>query len=87
MRSPRPGRRASSRGQRDGRRRLRGIDDVQAHPGDLRPGQQERYEALGRAIDNLKAVTITVPGFDAEQGTFNTHHRLLAGPIGGGRFQ
>jgi hypothetical protein len=34
---------------------------------------KERYEALGRAIDNLKAVTITVPGFDAEQGTFNTH--------------
>ena len=34
---------------------------------------KERYEALGRAIDNLKAVTITVPGFDAQQGTFNTH--------------
>ena len=34
---------------------------------------KERYEALGRAIDNLKAVTITVPGFDAEQGTFNAH--------------
>jgi len=34
---------------------------------------KERYEALGRAIDNLKAVTITVPGFDAEQGTFHTH--------------
>lgn len=34
---------------------------------------KERYEALGRAIDNLKAVTITVPGFDAEQGTFNSH--------------
>ncbi len=34
---------------------------------------KERYEALGRAIDNLKAVTITVPGFDAAQGTFNTH--------------
>jgi hypothetical protein len=34
---------------------------------------KERYEALGRAIDNLKAVTITIPGFDAEEGTFNTH--------------
>ena len=34
---------------------------------------KERYEALGRAIDNLKAVTITVPGFDAQQGTFNAH--------------
>ena len=34
---------------------------------------KERYEALGRAIDNLKAVTITIPGFDADEGTFNTH--------------
>lgn len=34
---------------------------------------RERYQALGRAIDNLKDVTITVPGFDAEQGMFNTH--------------
>jgi hypothetical protein len=34
---------------------------------------KERYEALGRAIDNLKSVTITVPGFDAEQGAFNAH--------------
>jgi len=34
---------------------------------------KERYLALGRAIDNLKAVTITIPGFDAEQGTFDSH--------------
>jgi len=34
---------------------------------------RERYQALGRAIDNLKAVTVTVPGFDAEQGAFNAH--------------
>ena len=33
----------------------------------------ERYAALGRAIDNLKAVTVTVPGFDAATGTFNEH--------------
>jgi hypothetical protein len=34
---------------------------------------RERYAALGKAIDNLKAVTITIPGFDAEHGTFDSH--------------
>ena len=34
---------------------------------------KERYLALGRAIDNLKAVTITIPGFDAQHGTFDSH--------------
>jgi len=33
----------------------------------------DRYAALGRAIDNLKAVTVTVPGFDAATRTFNAH--------------
>jgi hypothetical protein len=34
---------------------------------------RERYEALGRAIDNLKAVTVTLPGFDVQTRTFNSH--------------
>jgi hypothetical protein len=34
---------------------------------------RERYQALGKAIDNLKAVTVSLPGFDAESGTFNGH--------------
>jgi hypothetical protein len=34
---------------------------------------RERYEAIGRAIDNLKAVTVTVPGFDASRGEFDAH--------------
>jgi hypothetical protein len=34
---------------------------------------RERYEALGRAIDNLKAVTVTVPGFDAQRNVFSEH--------------
>lgn len=34
---------------------------------------RERYQALGRAIDNLKAVTVSLPGFDAQTGTFNNH--------------
>jgi len=34
---------------------------------------RERYEALGRAIDNLTAVTVTVPGFDAQHNVFSEH--------------
>ncbi|MDP8968462.1 MAG: hypothetical protein M3N04_07675, partial [Actinomycetota bacterium] len=34
---------------------------------------KERYQALGKAIDNLKTVTVSLPGFDVEKGTFNSH--------------
>jgi hypothetical protein len=34
---------------------------------------RERYAALGRAIDNLKAVTVTLPGFDVQTGSYDSH--------------
>jgi len=34
---------------------------------------RERYQALGRALENLARVTVSLPGFDAETGELDPH--------------